>query len=630
MKKSLLFVIASLLLPIALGAQPLQFKSAAYKSWGTASRNLAPAMVELAENQKIMGHYDNDSIAHEGYAMQNSSLVPLAIMLEPDELDVFQGGKIVSFRVGLVEAAKIARVFVIPVSDKGKYGDKTEWLCDVGQEGWNEVVLETPYEINLEEGYKLLVGFYYQQLEGCKPISFVQQGLPYDTYTYKKVGTSAKWRELGLTSKGNLSIQCVVEKEDYPDYMITSYGLRSNNFVVRGEELPFLLNVKNKGIKQVEAGALEMDVKIDGRHVATATNADAFHGDYYALVGSAPTEGLSSGEHVLTVQAVSVDGQPIEDTPYDFTFKAYQRDFPRQKHLVEQLTSTYCTYCPLGNSMLSILTSQRDDIIWVGIHGNLGSGVDPYRSNQGDSIMQYLTGGAVSYPSGSFDRSTGWEDYVNIVNGLGFYEEYHQMVADELGGFFDYIAEATPSFADIKADCSFNESTRVATVSVRGKMSADFDMMMGEDAMLTVYVVEDSLVAPQLNLGNWENKYVHNGVFRRALGSIFGNELNKNGNTYKNTFRFTIPASWNWTRLRVVAFISRPMKNYVNGFTDMFVDNADVFRFHTSTGIDEIVADEDAVPVEYYDYMGRQLDGPQQGVNIVRMSDGTARKILMK
>ena len=274
---------------------------------------------------------------------------------------------------------------------------------------------------------------------------------------------------------------------------------------------------------------------------------------------------------------------------------------------------------------------MRDDVIWVGIHGNLGSGVDPFRSNQGDSLLVYLTGGSVSYPSGVYDRSTGWEDDVNIANSLGYYEAYHTIVAEYLGNFFDYITELMPTLAEINADCSFNESTRMATVSVQGRVSRDFNGMMGEDARLTVYLVEDSLVARQLNGDTWVSNYIHNGVFRKALGEgIMGQPLNRYNGRYKNDYRFSVPDNWKWENLRVVAFISRPIGNYVNGFTDMYVNNAEVFTFHVSDAVEEIATDVNAVPIEYYDIMGHRHDSLQQGINIVKMSDGTSKKVLVR
>ena len=592
---------------------------------------LLPVVMWAQPIQKIMGHYDNDSIASEGTSVTTSGTRSIAIILEPEELEIFQGGKIVAIRVGLSEPTTISRMFVIPVTGN-KYGERTDWVCNMSETGWNTLQLETPYDINLEPEQKLLVGFYYDQVLNVNALSFVNVGIPHDCYTYTKVGTTSKWKAINSTEHGNLSLQCIVEKDSYPDYRISAYNLKADNIVPLGEMLPFSMVVNNRGIKQIEANALELNLFIDGEHVATVSNDEPFKDGYCTVNAGAPTDGIETGNHVLTVELTAVDGQPLE-TPISqqAEFLVYEQVYPRQKHLVEQLTSTYCTYCPLGNSMLNILKSQRDDIIWVGIHGNLGSGVDPFRSNQADSLMVYMTGGSISYPSGAFDRTTGWDDDVSIVNGLGYSSQYHALVAETLGSFFDYITASRPTFIDINANCSFNEETRMATVSVWGKMADEFDEMMGEDARLTVYVIEDSLVAPQLSSGTWINNYMHNGVFRMAVGSIKGMPLNKviDGH-YKNVYRFSIPDEWIWTNLRVVTFVSRPITNYRQGFTDMYVNNAEVFSFKVSNAVDEISTDIDAVPVEYYDIMGRRYDSLQQGVNIVKMSDGTSRKVFVK
>lgn len=54
------------------------------------------------------------------------------------------------------------------------------------------------------------------------------------------------------------------------------------------------------------------------------------------------------------------------------------------------------------------------------------------------------------------------------------------------------------------------------------------------------------------------------------------------------------------------------------------------FRQGWSDGLDEQVVSTDAVPVGYYDVTGRHLSSLQQGINIVKMSDGTARKVYIK
>lgn len=47
-------------------------------------------------------------------------------------------------------------------------------------------------------------------------------------------------------------------------------------------------------------------------------------------------------------------------------------------------------------------------------------------------------------------------------------------------------------------------------------------------------------------------------------------------------------------------------------------------------GIGEVITSGEAVPVGYYDMMGRQYNDLQNGVNIVKMSDGSAKKVLKK
>ncbi len=605
MKKSLLLsFLAACLVAMAAGAQPVQ---------------------------KIMGHYTSDSISQPGYAMSTSGTFALAVMLDPDELEMYMGGNVVAIRVGLSESAEISQVFLIPVLSAGRYGEKVYWNCEMSQAGWNTFELPDPYELNLEEGQKLLVGFNYKQVTGAHPLSLVKVGQPYDTYTLKKTGSTSRWKEVGFINDGNLAVQCIVEKDSYPDYIMRASRLQTVSTIEAGQPLPFTLEVNNRGIKDIDAGGLTLNVCFDGEQVATVTNETPFDGGYCTIDTTVPTDGLGSGEHTLTVELAAVDGQPLEEPiVLETTFLAYRMSFPRQKHLIEQLTSTYCTYCPLGINMLSLLTSMRDDLIWVGIHGNLGTGVDPFRSDQADSIMAYMTGGSISYPSGAFDRTIGWSDDENIVGGLGYYEQYHQEVAEYFDYFFDYISDTRPTFAEVNADCWFNTETRMATVSVHGKVSPDFDFMVGEDSRLVVYILEDSLVAPQLDSGTWRPQFTHNGVFRQALGSIKGEPLNRTDGRYKNVYRFAVPAAWNWNNLRVVAFICRPITNYTGGFGDMWVNNANDFKFQISDAVTEVNVDGDAVPVAYYDLTGRQTNGLQPGINIVKMSDGSTRKLLVK
>ena len=576
MKKALFLTLAVLLLPMAmsaqlLGSQEFKFHHMPYALKSFTPRMMAPARADLADNQKIMGHYDTDDLSSsdEGLGITGMpGVLTLSTIISPAELSMFQGGKIVKFRVGLAQATTISRVFVAPALNAANVGTITEWTCSANAAGWNEIELETPYEINLEDGVSLMIGFDYQQTDSNYPISAVEVGDIYPTYLYY----NGSWEDVGLSAYGNLGLQCVVESDHYPDYMIMVSKIHTDKFIKLGDDINYKFFSRNMGVAAVPEGACTYDVLIDGELVTTIENPVALSGSDVDITGTIPSTGLASGKHTLTVTVNSVNGEPVEvPISTSTTFTIYVNGFPHQMHLIEQFTSTYCTYCPLGNSMLTILTGLRDDLAWVGIHGNM-NGTDPMRTLQCDTIMAYQ--GSNSYPSGSFDRATGWESDEEIVTGLGYNASYHQMVAEAISAFFDEL-DAEPAFATVNINSTIDPDTREAVITIDGELTPDFDIMMGADSKLTVYITEDGVSARQLNNGRWVNGYIHNGVLRRALYSAMGNDLKRDGDTYKNEFTYTIPSSWNIDNLNVVAFISRPLRNGATGvYTDMFVNQA--------------------------------------------------------
>lgn len=613
MKKILLLLSAALLLPLAAGAQ-----------------TAPPFKMELQENQRIMGHYDSDVVATEGVGLTSATgKVSIGTILESEELDIFRGGKIVSFRVGLAESTPVTKVFVVPITAGGAYGSMVSWACDVSSAGWNVINLPSPYELNLPEGGRLLIGFEYEQTQTNKPLALVNEGdEAYDTYWYKKAGHQYRWTTAGLKSYGNLCVQCVVEKDHFPEVLIKTSNLQCPQFNKRGDVVPFTFDVKNRGNQALDIEAVTFDINVDGEKVGYTYNAEAIEpGATITVNCGLVTDDLPSGSHTLTINNAVALGESLDYVyPMNAEFMIHSGTYPRQKHYVEQYTSTYCTYCPLGNSMLSILKQKRDDIIWVGVHANF-NGVDPMSCAQGDSIMNYV--GNNSYPSATFDRSTGWENDRQLVNSIGYYADYHEQIADELSKFFDNITEKSPTFATIEITPVVDSETREAVITVSGEMTPDFDLLLGDDNVLNVFITEDSIIAPQLNSGMWVTRYVHNGVFRQALGSAKGVDFNRVDGGYRNEFTVTIPEEWVLTNLNVVAFISRPIAAGV--LTDMQLNNAESAKLYTPThSVEELLVDGDAVPVEYYDIMGHRTDGPRQGINIVKMSDGTARKVLVK
>lgn len=584
MKKLLLLSLAAMLLPVAMSAQSLRTTTLTglLQRAGVVqnfdSRHKAPARAELGPNQMILGHYDTDEVSvGSGLGLTGlPGVLPIAIELSADELVAFRGGKIVAFRVGLAESTPVTRVFATTVS-AGGFGEFTEWSCNVSDAGWNVIPVDPPYEITEDENLNLFVGFDYKQTSSNYPISAVNAGMIYPSYMYLTDGGTTDWFDVGLADYGNLSLQCIVQSDHFPEYALVMGRLTCDGLYYKaGNAVEYAVTVKNAGVGTIEPGALVFDVLLDGEKVGEVTNASPIVNSFVSVTGSIPTDGLENGSYTITLVPVTLNGEAIEN-PKEVTYEFYiiSNMFPRQKHLLEQFTSNTCTWCPLGTTLIELLQTKRDDIARVAIHGNM-SATDPTNTAQCDSIFSYV--GCGGWPYGDFDRTVGWESDETIANGIGYYESGHEEVSNDLSAFYDNIARMMPSFATINIDSEINPLTREAKVTVSGEITEDFDVMMGTDAKLTVYITEDSIIYRQLNQGRWTSKYRHDGVLRQALGTVKGVALNKDSETtYRNEFSLNIPAAWKTDYLNVIAFISRPLTNGASRvYTDMYVNNTEM------------------------------------------------------
>lgn len=537
MKKTLTLLLAAMLLPLAMGAQAL--------------------MMDLQPNQRLLGHYTTDDVAaSNGWGKPSiAGVVPISTVLTADELSFFQDGKIVAFRIGLTQSTPVTRVFVTPVAANGVEGETTEWPCNVSDVGWNMVVLDNPYVINLASDAQLRIGFDYAQTTTNKPISMVQVGTVYPTYCFY----NNTWRDYGASQKGNLSMQCIVENDNFPEFLIRLRNLKTKDLIKVGDNLQYTFESCRFGNVPIAAGACTYDVAIDGNHVAYINNPQQLTDTYTQITGNVPTDGLSEGAHTLTVTVATVNGEALPNpASVSYNFNTFVHGYTRQMHLVEQFTSTGCTYCPQGTSHLQDLCDLRGDIAWVAVHENMNNN-DPFRTLQNDTITKMQ--GCDGFPEASFDRSVGLAGAAELCYVIT------NASPTTMSNFLDYIDE-TPAWASVNISSTFDAETRQAVITVEGEMVPEFNDIMGANCKLTVYLTEDGLVAPQVSGGN---NYVHNNVLRISFGSASGVNINRTGDTYKNEFNINIPSNWNADNMHIVAFIGRPLR--FNALTDVYVTN---------------------------------------------------------
>ncbi len=219
-----------------------------------------------------------------------------------------------------------------------------------------------------------------------------------------------------------------------------------------------------------------------------------------------------------------------------------------KRFIVEDFTGQLCINCPVAAEMLSGLKEDNygDNMILVAMHaGGLSLGT-PLHNDVAQSYMDAL--GLKNNPAISIDRQ---------YSDDGVYTNWGNPIAER--------AMAT-------APCEITP-TVVQTGNRKFKVVADVDFLStvaggsGDDAVrlgVQHWVVQDSIVSPQITPTGLEASYLHNHVFRGCMyENIWGTELAKYGDDYEEGERytsllsdeFTIPEDWDIDDMSIVSFV---------------------------------------------------------------------------
>ncbi|KAF5064427.1 Outer membrane protein Omp28 [anaerobic digester metagenome] len=237
------------------------------------------------------------------------------------------------------------------------------------------------------------------------------------------------------------------------------------------------------------------------------------------------------------------------------------------KHvLVEELTGTWCQYCPRGIYFMDSLITTYPNVIGIAIHVS-----DPMENSEYVSEC-----GLLAAPSANIDRG-----------GQGANPP----------DWFGHVADAfanTPK-ADVEVSTSFNPDSRVLTARVK----ATFFSAATGNYRLAAIITEDGVTgpAPQYNQNNYysggapgsmggfellpheipANMIAHNHVGRTLLGGYNGlaGSVPSNvaaGDTVGYTFTSTLPADWDENYIRVVGLLITPENTIDNAGKSLYLD----------------------------------------------------------
>lgn len=204
--------------------------------------------------------------------------------------------------------------------------------------------------------------------------------------------------------------------------------------------------------------------------------------------------------------------------------------------LIEEFTGQLCTNCPDGHEAIhNLLEAYPEEIVAVSIHPYYTDLAIPDTRPGGLGTLTgeeyFRNAGSPPMPSAVINRQTG------ALN-----------ISDWAAACVRLMAEETPLTLDAHAVLSDDGE----------HMNIDIDLMSIDNlkGKLQVWVVQNGIIALQLDHGTYVTDYVHNHVFRTAVNGTWGEDINLA--PYDETtvsYSQEMAADWVPDNMYVVAFV---------------------------------------------------------------------------
>lgn len=604
----------------------------------------APAKANLAANQRLVGYFDTDDCDNYVGVPKFTGSNKVAIELTADDLAPYYGKKIAGVRFNLGQGETSTGVFVQNLTlENGQIVDMTDvatsdksvtsaaGATNTGE--WHEVIFDQKVELN-SSFQNLFVGFNYKQTSSNYPIG-VNSKVDGPFFMYANIpssqgGSGENWYQFESGGMG-LAIQLIVEGDFAPN-SVQPLDLGTIK-VGLGKTKNVKVTLKNFGSKLCN---IDYTIALDGK--AGAEQHLDFGKDFG--VGGKHTVEIpfaaapTTGEVPVTLTITKVNGEKNASTSNSAsgTLITLSKAF-KKVTVVEENTGTTCPWCSRGHVAMEKMRELYGDQ-FIGIAWHYFDSSDPmYFVNYSVPGLQY---GAA--PQAVVNRSSSAMDpYFDAVS----------IVATTLDDLPVVDVKVTGTFAE--------EDTKVnAKASVESLVSGDYNIVYA--------LVADGLTG---TTNKWKQKNAYSKTYAGSNGANNKSDLPEDlqplwdaGSTYFATFNDILIAS-SYTKSKNNATLPTLVENGVvsSEYTlsmptstkiksaikhdkvyvvAMVLDkkgaiiNAAKSLVTNSTGIENANNSSEATVVARYNVNGVQIAAPVKGINIVKMSDGTTRKVLVK
>lgn len=599
----------------------------------------APAKANLAANQRLVGYFDTDDCDNYVGVPKFTGSNKVAIELTADDLAPYYGKKIAGVRFNLGQGETSTGVFVQNLTlENGQIVDMTDvatsdksvtsaaGATNTGE--WHEVMFDQKVELN-SSFQNLFVGFNYKQTSSNYPIG-VNSNTDGPFFVYANIpasqgGNGAAWYQFQSGGMG-LAIQLIVEGEfGQNNVQPLDFG---NVMVAKGKTKNVAVKFRNLGSKFT---SIDYTISLDGK---AGAEQHLDFGKDYGVAGThtievpfAATSEIGKNAVTLTVTKVNGAENACAIKTATGTLYTVEREFVKRS-VVEQFTGTGCGNCPSGHvAMHNMHNIYGDQFIGIALH----------QFNSSDPMYNI-----------SYDLGFTGAPQCMVNRSSGILAPYEQM-PEALKKSLNEIALAEVTVAGTFTD----EDTKVnATASVESLVAGDYNIafMLTADGLTGTtkswkqsnyfckgggrYNSQASMPDDLKFLWDMGSSYVetYNDVLiassyvssnnKATLPTLVANGTVSSEYTMKMPTKEALKKALKLDQIYVVALL-------LDKKTGAIV-NAGRARVTGSTGIENVNNSSEATVVARYNVNGVQIAAPVKGINIVKMSDGTTRKVLVK
>lgn len=602
-------------------------------------KSAAVRPLDIQEGETVFSYAPNGTDGFYGTTATDS--YGLAIRITDPAL---VGAEIVGMRFALQYSTGIEDVSAWTSTTLGATPTGEEVDVTAVQAGWNEVRFTAPVEITaggIYVGYSLTVA---RLVSGGANGFIMATGtdmVANGFYLSSENVTGGEWQDMSSDFPA-LSLQVIltgVESRGV-DVALDEYVI-----VKPGETSSCNLTVVNNTGKSVSS--IEYSYSIAGKTPQSGTGSKSV--TLSSILGASATEAIDlpavseAGEYDLTVKVTKVNGVENTGDNIEATTKLVVTNLDiKHRAVVEEYTGAWCSACPRGYiGMKRMSEKYPEDFIGLAYHVSQS----PYYNFD---IMEATN---VEFPSNVSSFPSCWLDRIG-----DYIDPYYGTGNNEMGIEQDWLARCEePAPAAIKVEAALSDDLETVSVTSRTAFA-----LSGVEGFKVAYaLLADGLTGEgnewkQVNgyAGNqsslpgedWDMFF--NGGSRVAVefndvvilapdsrgvaGSIPEEIAVGEWNEHEYTFTLSEATSYHYDvslvqklwKLRVVAMLLN---------ADGEIVNAAKCNVSTPAGVNGVESSMDEpVEVARYSLDGRLLSEPERGVNIVKMSDGTARKVIVK